>query len=277
MKICVHTLVKNEENFLWYCVKSVIDYVDEMLLWDTGSTDKTIEIIKLLKKEYPKKIKTKFIKQTDIHHFTDIRQQMLDETKADWVILVDGDEIWWKDSIKQVVSEIKNNPSLETIVNSYYNCVGDIYHFQNENMGKYNIDDITGHVTIRAMNAKIPGLHYGLPHGQQGIFDKDNKLIQNRNKLKRIHVKETAYLHMTNLIRSSNEQDVAKRQMKFKFSKGNKFTKDFYYPEVFFLERPKIVCNIWRKRNVNYEVRASVFDLMRSVKNKLPLKEKSGY
>lgn len=51
--ITVHTLVKNEERYLWFAVTSVIDYVDKMLLWDTGSTDRTIQLIKELKKRYP--------------------------------------------------------------------------------------------------------------------------------------------------------------------------------------------------------------------------------
>ena len=44
--IWVHTLVKNEEKYLWYAVMSVADFVDKVLLWDTGSSDKTVEIIK---------------------------------------------------------------------------------------------------------------------------------------------------------------------------------------------------------------------------------------
>ena len=46
MKIWVNTIVHNEENFIWFAVMSVIDYVDKVLIYDTGSTDKTVEIIK---------------------------------------------------------------------------------------------------------------------------------------------------------------------------------------------------------------------------------------
>lgn len=51
MKIIVHTLVKNEERFLWFAVSSVIDYVDKVFLWDTASTDDSIKIEKKLKKD----------------------------------------------------------------------------------------------------------------------------------------------------------------------------------------------------------------------------------
>ena len=43
--IWANTIVHNEENFIWFAIMSVIDWVDKMLVWDTGSTDKTVEII----------------------------------------------------------------------------------------------------------------------------------------------------------------------------------------------------------------------------------------
>ena len=49
MKIWAHTLVKNEEKFVWYSVMSIISHVEKVLLWDTGSTDNTPEILKELK------------------------------------------------------------------------------------------------------------------------------------------------------------------------------------------------------------------------------------
>ena len=48
-KIIVHCLVANEERFVWYALQSVLPYVDQVMVWDTGSTDKTVEIIKAIK------------------------------------------------------------------------------------------------------------------------------------------------------------------------------------------------------------------------------------
>jgi hypothetical protein len=50
LKITAHTLVKNEARFVWYSVMSVIEHVDKILLWDTGSTDGTKEILKKISK-----------------------------------------------------------------------------------------------------------------------------------------------------------------------------------------------------------------------------------
>src|SRR5438128_1375357 len=96
-----NTLVKNEGRYLWFGVKSVIDYLDRMLIWDTGSLDTTLEIIKLLQEEYPKKIVFKEVGEVDAQGLTRIRQEMLRKTNSDWLLLLDGDEVWWEDSIKK--------------------------------------------------------------------------------------------------------------------------------------------------------------------------------
>ena len=101
MKIWAHSLVRNEERYLWFAVTSVIDYVYKVLLWDTGSSDNTLNIIRELRKAFPNKIDFKQVREVDKDKFTLMRQKMLDQTKSDWVILVDGDEVWWDDSIKK--------------------------------------------------------------------------------------------------------------------------------------------------------------------------------
>ena len=105
MKIVAHCLVKNEENWIWYSLMSILDYVDEIMVWDTGSTDKT-EIIKSIKNS---KIKFKQVIQNNVFEFTKLRNEMLDETKTDWLMILDGDEIWPQQTIKNTTKLIKSN------------------------------------------------------------------------------------------------------------------------------------------------------------------------
>jgi len=280
MKITAHTIVKNEVRFLWYSVMSVINYVDEMLLWDTGSTDGTIEIIKELKKQYPEKIKVKFFDSVDKNTFTDLRNKMLAETKSDWFIIVDGDEIWWKESIKFLTDLIRNDgDKYDSFVTKYHNMSGDLYHIQSEKLGKYKIDNKIGHITIRAVNNKIDGLYFGKPHGLQGLFDSNDVLIQERDANKRLHIDKVAYLHATNIQRSINkneEKKVLKRSKKFKFDLGIKLSKDFYYPESFFGNKPNIVPDVWAKRNISYEFVARIKFPLSKIKGFI-FKNKVGY
>lgn len=280
MNVWGHALVCNEEKYLWFSVTSIIDYVDKLLLWDTGSTDKTCTIIDDLERKYKNKIITKQVGKVDINDFTKVRQQMLNQTKGDWFIILDGDEVWWRDSIFEIREILEaQDKSLETIVSRYYNLVGDVFHYQSENIGKYKIDNRVGNLTIRAMNTSIPGLNFSKPHGQQGIFDDKAVLVQERNKEKRLFINNPAYLHFTHLIRSSNivaDKEVIKRNIKYKYELGEKFPSDFYYPEVFFKPYPSYISCPWKKRSTGYEFIAFIQTPIKLLKRKL-LKSKSGY
>lgn len=279
MKIWTHTLVRNEERYIWYAVMSVIDQVDKILIWDTGSDDATVKIIKEIKRLRPEKVSFKQVGKVNPDEFTKVRQKMLNETQSDWFILVDGDEVWWDDSIKKVVRMIqKEGDLLESIANRYYNIVGDIYHYQEEAAGRYEIDGQRGHLTIRAMNKNIPGLHIAKPHGQQGFFDRSGLLIQERpRKLRRFL--DVSYLHFTHLPRSSSrEKDlkVPKRDIKLKHELGISFPLDFYYPEVFFRPRPSIVSSPWEKMDYKFLLKAYTLTLPRKIKRRT-IKGPSGY
>jgi len=272
MEVWAHSLVKNEARWLWYSVSSVINHVDKLLLWDTGSIDGSVEIEKELVKKYPDKIVLKNREQKTAEDFTRVRQEMLEETKADWLLILDGDEVWWEKSIKKLIETIvEKGDRLETIVSPLYNVVGDIYHYQDESAGQYRIDGRQGHLNIRAMNLNIPGLHVEKPHGSQGYYDGEGTLVQEREKDKRIFLEER-YMHFTNVTRSSSRANdflVPKRKFKLKYEIGKSFPKDFYYPEVFFRSRPKIVESIWKVSDFSFKSRASLETPLRKMKRKL--------
>jgi glycosyltransferase involved in cell wall biosynthesis len=247
MKIWAHTLVKNEENFIWFSVMSVIGYVDRILIHDTGSNDRTVEIIKEIKKLHPKKIIFREVGNIDINEFTSVRQRMLDEIKADWFLVVDGDEVWWDESIKKVVGFIKKfGKSFESVVVPTVNLVGDIYHYQEESAGKYRLAGRLGHLNLRGVNRNISGLKSDKPHGTWGWIDASGKMIQDRDE-KKIKYLDTPYLHATFLKRSwSDGTHVPKRKRKLKHEIGVSFPPDYYYPEVFFRPRSTTIPNPWK-------------------------------
>ena len=247
MSIWAHTLVKNEENFVWFSVMSVIEHVDKILVYDTGSTDKTVEIVKEIKKRYPQKVVFREVGNVDINEFTKVRQQMLNETKSDWFLIVDGDEIWWKNSITKLTNLIiKSGKKYESIVVPTHNLVGDIFHYQEERAGLYKLAGKKGHLALRAVKRDIPGLKSDKPHGTWGWTDGVGRMIQDRNQ-KKIKFINASYLHASFLKRSNdgNEELVPKRKKKLKYEIGVKFPLDFYYPEVFFKPRPDIVPSPW--------------------------------
>ena len=84
--VSVCMIVKDEENMLHRCLKSVKDFADEIIINDTGSTDSTLDIAK----EYGAKI---------IHGkspleigFDEARNESIKNAKSDWIMWLDADE-----------------------------------------------------------------------------------------------------------------------------------------------------------------------------------------
>lgn len=281
MKITAHCLVKNEDRFVWYSVMSIINHVDKVLLWDTGSTDGTFQILEEIKKRGGKKVDLKEVGEVDAFSFTLVRQEMLDATKTEWFIIVDGDEIWWEDSIKKVVSKINSRLSKdqESIVVPTINLVGDFYHYQEAAAGQYSFGKWRGHYNLRAVNKSIPGLHSYGPHGTWGWVDEENKMIQNRDP-KGITLVDAPYLHATFLQRSleiEKEKDVPKRSRKLKYENGIPFPADYFYPEVLFRRRPKIVPSVWEKKSQIYTARAAIETPIKKIRRRLGIGIGTGY
>lgn len=281
LTITAHCLVKNEAKYVWYAVMSIIDHVDRVLLWDTGSTDETLEIINeiLMTPIGKKKVHFKQIEKIDQQSFTRVRQEMLDVTTTDWILMVDGDEIWWDSSIKKVVEVIQHRGGdIESIVVPTINVVGDIYHYQEEAAGNYELAGKRGHLNLRGINRRIPGLKSLGPHGQWGWADSKGRMIEKRNNRNILFV-DAPYIHTTHLQRSGNiklESDVPKRKMKLKYEIGIPFAGDFFYPEVFFKERPAVVPSPWVKMSSKFRIRATLETPLKKIKRRL-FKSRVGY
>ncbi len=266
-KIIVHCLVKNEERFIWYALQSVLPFVDKVMVWDTGSSDKTIDLIKSIKSS---KISLKEVGEVNKDTFTSMRQQMLDATPEEftWVMILDGDEVWPKDSIKKVTDFAKQHSDYDSIVVRTNNLVGDIYHRLSESAGKYTLAGHTGHLNLRFMNLKtIPGLNAQRPHGQQGYFDKQGTLIQNRDP-KKIKLLNVYYHHASHLIRSSSVQidsKVIKRKQKFQFDLGRKIPHD-QIPAGFFADKPNFVPDVTQRAKPSFYFKAAVLAIPKRIK-----------
>lgn len=263
MKIWVNTIVHNEENFIWFAIMSVVDFVDKVLVYDSGSTDKTVRIIKEIQKIKGKKIKFSEIGAVNKYQFTKARQEMLDRSNCDWILIVDGDEIWPNESIKKLTDKInRDGKNLDGIVVPYYVNIGDIYHYQEEKAGQYKLLGKKGHLSLRAISKDIPGLHVDLPYGMEGYFDENNLPIHERKDCVFLN---SPYFHTTHLKRSTKTKEVNK----FKYELGKGFPKGFFFPEVLSKLAPKIVPSPWKKRSKVFYLVAFLLTPLRKIKRRL--------
>lgn len=263
MKIWANTIVNNEENFIWFAVMSVAKFVDKILIWDTGSTDKTVLVIEDLKKELGNKIEFKQVGKVTPVQFTKMRQKMLEESKCDWIIILDGDEIWWENSIKKVINQIKQKGNeIEGIVVPMIVPVGDIYHFQGNEAGRYQILGRKGHLSLKAISKKIPGLHVDWPYGKEGFFDGENKLVQERKDIEFIN---EPFLHVTHLKRSNSKRIYNK----LKSELGKEVKEGFEFPEVLYKEYPSFISSPWIKISGIKKIKAQILTPLRKLKRRI--------
>jgi len=262
--ITTHTIVRNEDRFVWFALTAVARYVDRMLVFDTGSTDETKEIINSIKN--PKLIFAEKGKR-EAEELVGLRQQQIDRTDTEWFLILDGDEIWWEAAIKKVVHMANRLPqNIWGIITPTINCVGDIYHYQEERAGRYEFGRKKGHYAVRAMRRNIRGLHVEGRYPLEGYFDSQGKPITKQdNKLVFL---DKPYLHVTNLKRSTKQQDrVIARERKYEV--GIPFPANFRYPEVFYEKYPSCVPSPWTKMTKPEKLRSLLETPLKKVKRRI--------
>lgn len=87
MNITLCMIVKNEEKYIKNCLDSALKLADKAVIIDTGSTDKTKEIIKKFEE------KVKLIEYTWNNDFAQARNESLKYADGEWILVLDADEM----------------------------------------------------------------------------------------------------------------------------------------------------------------------------------------
>ena len=118
-KITAGYVIKNEEYFIAESIASIIEYVDEIIIIDTGSTDKTINIIESIQKNHIKgNIVKLFNRSITNYNTSNFRNEITFLSKSDWIMIIDGDEVWDKSEISKFILYLK---SIECVTKE---CIG---------------------------------------------------------------------------------------------------------------------------------------------------------
>ena len=131
--ISVSMIVKNEEVMLMDCLKSV-KQADEIVIVDTGSTDKTLEVIEKFKKVYKGTLIVEHFPWID--NFAAARNHALSFNTKPWVLIIDADETLETGGIAKLKRRLKHyeDPVLKIKVQTDFELLISPRVFQN-NMG----------------------------------------------------------------------------------------------------------------------------------------------
>lgn len=99
MKISALILAKDEEEMIKDCIKQ-LTFVDEIILLDQNSTDKTVEIVK--------KLGARVI-ETKSEQFDLSRNLLKDNAKYEWLLYVDADERFQEETITEIKKLVSEN------------------------------------------------------------------------------------------------------------------------------------------------------------------------
>lgn len=180
MPISLCMIVKNEEKNLGNCLSKITKHINDIVIVDTGSTDKT----KNIAKKYTSKVYD-FVWCDD---FSKARNFSISKASNDWVLILDADEEIIKFDIENILNFIKETPrSVGRIkINNYFEYGNEI--------------NIQYERTNRVFNKKY--FHYiGTIHEQ--VMSKDNKPYQTQNV--EIFVNHVGYLN--SVVKSTNKLD----------------------------------------------------------------------
>ncbi len=99
MKLSLCIAAYNEESNIHYPLDSAYDMVEEVILVDGGSSDKTVEIAK----SYGSKVKVFIEKNPKMFHIN--KQKAIEKAKGEWILQLDADEAL-SDDLKEEIRNI---------------------------------------------------------------------------------------------------------------------------------------------------------------------------
>ncbi|USD37748.1 MULTISPECIES: glycosyltransferase family 2 protein [Ferrimonas] len=94
----------NEEDRIRPCLESLKGFADEIIVFDSGSTDSTIDIVR----EYTDKVWITEDWPGDGFQ----KQRALDQASCDWALIIDADE-WLDDNMKRTIGNILAQDTIE--------------------------------------------------------------------------------------------------------------------------------------------------------------------
>lgn len=190
MKLSLCTIAKNEATSLPNCLKSIQNVVDEIIVLDTGSTDKTPEIAQ----DFGGKV----YHFQWCNDFSVARNEALKYVQGDWVLVLDADEVLKSEIVPQLKQVIQQSNLL--VVNLLREEVG-------AKQAPYSL--------VSRLFRKHPQVYFSRPYHAM-IDDSVSLLLQKEPQWQVVSLSDVAILHYgyePGAIASRNKFQTAKTTM----------------------------------------------------------------
>lgn len=183
-KLSVFIIALNEERIIEQCLKK-LDWVDEIIVVDSGSSDATVAICE----KYGAKV---FYKK--FAGYGEQKQFALSQTTNEWVLNLDADEVLTDALIAEMKAQLgKENSEIKgcfikcrmvfsgKIFNYGNESNRNILRFFNKNFGKYDMKSVHENLIISGKTTKLNNhyLHYS--------YDSINSYINKLNHYTQLH------------------------------------------------------------------------------------------
>lgn len=173
VKICSHTIAKNSESFVKPVLEQILPYVDRAIISvDLTSTDKTVEIVTELTRKYKK---IDFWRQGNpgeyppnaipIERLTKERNEQIKSSKEDYIWIVDDDEYYTDDQIKDILEKVEKTKAESYSVKFWFLT------------DKYNYNPARGKRTLRIF--KNNGINWQGKFGNEFLPVKNTEHLNN--------------------------------------------------------------------------------------------------
>jgi glycosyltransferase involved in cell wall biosynthesis len=115
-------MVRDEEEFLPFSIRSIYNVVDEIVVVDNGSSDGTVEVARGFAKVR--------LYYSDARDFSALRNLAISHCQGDWVMVMCADEVFYRD-VEEVVPRLARDPNVDAYTCRYYHLMRSYYYMQN--------------------------------------------------------------------------------------------------------------------------------------------------
>jgi tetratricopeptide (TPR) repeat protein len=225
-------IVKNEEKLLPQCLESIKDVVDEIIIVDTGSKDKTIQIARA----YGARV----FEHKWENHFSKHRNQSIGYATGDWVFIIDADEELCSGdgpALKELALSCDDVDAILVTVDSADKGGGKSVHnslrlFKNHLNIHYKgrvHNELAGFRTARHIPIRILHYGYGLDSDiSKQKYDRTVKLLLMDIKDTPDHPRPHHYLGISFLTENKLEEAVKEAEKAIELSKYYGYLSDLY-------------------------------------------------